>query len=125
MEGVPPQRDPLALDKEPCGSSATAPSISWSSGSSVIRLRCSAHRRPRCGSAWPAAARAAGGVRTILEGLQRDVLPFTSRDSHPRFFGFIPFSSTWPGALGDLIASACNLYAGFWMESAGPRAIRN
>jgi aromatic-L-amino-acid/L-tryptophan decarboxylase len=55
----------------------------------------------------------------ILEQLHRDVLPFASRDGHPRFFGFIPFAGTWPGALGDLIASACNLYAGSWMESAG------
>ncbi len=55
----------------------------------------------------------------ILERLERDVLPFASRDGHPRFFGFVPFSGTWPGALGDLIASGSNLYAGSWMESAG------
>jgi glutamate/tyrosine decarboxylase-like PLP-dependent enzyme len=55
----------------------------------------------------------------IFAGLERDVLPFASRDGHPRFFGFIPFAGTWPGALGDLIASACNLYGGSWMESAG------
>ena len=55
----------------------------------------------------------------LLAGLERDVLPFASRDGHPRFFGFVPFAGTWPGALGDLIASACNLYAGSWMESAG------
>ncbi|MEA2195087.1 MAG: aromatic-L-amino-acid/L-tryptophan decarboxylase, partial [Solirubrobacteraceae bacterium] len=47
-------------------------------------------------------------------------LPFMSRGDHPGFFAFIPFSGTWPGALGDLIASACNVYAGSWMESAGP-----
>jgi aromatic-L-amino-acid/L-tryptophan decarboxylase len=55
----------------------------------------------------------------LLAGLERDVLPFASRDGHPSFFGFIPFAATWPGALGDLIASACNLYTGSWMESAG------
>ena len=59
----------------------------------------------------------------ILEGLERDVLPFASRDGHPRFFGFVPFAGTWPGALGDLIASACNHYAGSWMESAGPSQV--
>jgi glutamate/tyrosine decarboxylase-like PLP-dependent enzyme len=59
----------------------------------------------------------------ILEELERDVLPFASRDGHPRFFGFVPFAGTWPGALGDLIASACNLYAGSWMESAGPSQV--
>jgi len=55
----------------------------------------------------------------ILRQLDRDVLPYASRD-HPGFFAFIPFGGTWPGALGDLIASACNVYAGSWMESAGP-----
>ena len=55
----------------------------------------------------------------ILERLERDVLPFASRDGHPRFFGFVPFAGTWPGALGDLVASGSNLYAGSWMESAG------
>jgi len=59
----------------------------------------------------------------ILAALDRDVLPFVSRDGHPRFFGFVPFAGTWPGALGDLIASACNLYTGSWMESAGPSQV--
>jgi len=58
----------------------------------------------------------------ILQQLDRDVLPFASRE-HPGFFAFIPFAGTWPGALGDLIASACNVYAGSWMESAGPSRI--
>ena len=43
-----------------------------------------------------------------------------SRGDHPGFLAFIPFCGTWPGALGDFIASACNVYAGSWMESAGP-----
>jgi len=56
----------------------------------------------------------------VLAGLFRNVIPFASRSAHPRFFAFVPFAGTWPGALGDFIASACNLYAGSWMESAGP-----
>lgn len=56
----------------------------------------------------------------ILRRLKEDVLPFTSRGDHPGFFAFIPFSGTWPGALGDFIASACNVFAGSWMEAAGP-----
>lgn len=56
----------------------------------------------------------------ILERLDRDVLPFMSRGDHPGFLAFVPFCGTWPGALGDFIASACNIYAGSWMESAGP-----
>ncbi|MDQ2984195.1 MAG: aminotransferase class I/II-fold pyridoxal phosphate-dependent enzyme [Actinomycetota bacterium] len=56
----------------------------------------------------------------ILEQLNDHVLPFRSRVDHPAFFGFIPGAGTWPGALGDFIASASNVYAGSWMESAGP-----
>jgi aromatic-L-amino-acid/L-tryptophan decarboxylase len=55
----------------------------------------------------------------ILATLASDVLPFGSRVFHPSFFAFIPGSGTWPGALGDLVASAANVYAGSWMESAG------
>jgi glutamate/tyrosine decarboxylase-like PLP-dependent enzyme len=62
-------------------------------------------------------------VERILERLAEDVLPFRSRVDHPRFFAFIPGSGTWPGALGDFIASACNIYAGSWMESAGPSQV--
>ena len=56
----------------------------------------------------------------LLRRLSEDVLPFTSRGDHPGFFAFVPFAGTWPGALGDFIASACNVYAGSWMEAAGP-----
>jgi aromatic-L-amino-acid decarboxylase len=59
----------------------------------------------------------------VLAQLERDVLPFTSRGAHPGFFAFIPFATTWPGALGDFIASACNVYGGSWMESAGPSQV--
>jgi aromatic-L-amino-acid/L-tryptophan decarboxylase len=56
----------------------------------------------------------------LLQRLLDDVLPFASRGDHPGFFAFVPFAATWPGALGDFVASACNVYAGSWMEAAGP-----
>ncbi|HET7145593.1 MAG TPA: aminotransferase class I/II-fold pyridoxal phosphate-dependent enzyme [Gaiellaceae bacterium] len=55
-----------------------------------------------------------------LKTLFDDVLPFTSRAAHPRFFAYVPFAGTWPAALGDFVASACNVYAGSWQEAAGP-----
>jgi aromatic-L-amino-acid decarboxylase len=124
VEGVPPQRDPLALDKEAMrqlGYRTVDLLVEWLERESPPLQRASpAEMRKRLAGPPPEQPEA---FETILEGLERDVLPFTSRDSHPRFFGFIPFSSTWPGALGDLIASACNLYAGSWMESAGPSQV--
>ena len=57
---------------------------------------------------------------TLLERLDRDVLPFVGHFDHPRFFGYIPGAGTWPAALGDLIAAATNIDGGAWRESAGP-----
>ena len=56
----------------------------------------------------------------LLGELEEHVLPYTSRCDHPRYFAFIPACGTFPAALGDFIASALNIYAGSWMESAGP-----
>src|SRR4051812_43212109 len=55
-----------------------------------------------------------------LGTLLDDVLPFTSNGAHPRFFAYVPFAGTWPGALGDFVASAANVYSGSWQEGAGP-----
>jgi aromatic-L-amino-acid decarboxylase len=57
---------------------------------------------------------------SLLARLDQDVLPFVGHFDHPRFFGYIPGAGTWPAALGDLIASATNIDAGAWRESAGP-----
>src|ERR1017187_5212774 len=59
---------------------------------------------------WPA----------LLEQLSEDVLGPMSRLAHPGYFAFIPASSTFPGALGDLIASALDIDVGSWMSAAGP-----
>jgi aromatic-L-amino-acid/L-tryptophan decarboxylase len=59
----------------------------------------------------------------VLAQLQADVLPFMSRCDHPRYFAFIPSCQTFPGAVGDFIASALNVYMGSWMEAAGPSQV--
>ncbi|MDQ6709635.1 MAG: aminotransferase class V-fold PLP-dependent enzyme [Candidatus Dormibacteraeota bacterium] len=59
----------------------------------------------------------------VLAGLVRDVLPFTARYDHPGYLAFVPGFGTWPAALGDFIASACNLYGGSWKEGAGPSQV--
>jgi glutamate/tyrosine decarboxylase-like PLP-dependent enzyme len=59
----------------------------------------------------------------ILEGLERDVLPYVARIGHPGYLAFIPGEGTWPGALGDLIASALNVDTCWWLGSAGPSAL--
>src|SRR5689334_6778162 len=62
-------------------------------------------------------------LEEVFARLADDVLPFRSRVDHPRFLAFIPGSGTWPAALADFVASACNVYAGSWMESAGPSQV--
>src|SRR5438552_10461529 len=59
----------------------------------------------------------------ILDGLERDVLPFVARISHPGYLAFIPGEGTWPGALGDLIASALNIDTCWWLGASGPSAL--
>jgi glutamate/tyrosine decarboxylase-like PLP-dependent enzyme len=59
----------------------------------------------------------------LLERLRTDVLANMERSFHPSFFAFIPSNGTWPGALGDFIAAAMNIYVGHWMESAGPSQV--
>jgi glutamate/tyrosine decarboxylase-like PLP-dependent enzyme len=59
----------------------------------------------------------------VLERLERDVLPHVARLGHPGYLAFIPGEGTWPGALGDLIASALNLDTCWWLGSSGPSAL--
>jgi aromatic-L-amino-acid decarboxylase len=59
----------------------------------------------------------------ILATLERDVLPFVARISHPGYLAYIPGEGTWPGALGDLIASALNVDTCWWLGASGPSAL--
>jgi aromatic-L-amino-acid decarboxylase len=70
-----------------------------------------------------AAPEAPQAFDAVLARLSQDVLPYMNRADHPRFFAFIPSCQTFPGALGDFIASALNVYVGSWMEAAGPSQV--
>ena len=56
----------------------------------------------------------------VLERVAREILPFAARIDHPRFFGFIPSSSTWPGVLADFMAAGYNINQCTWLTSSGP-----
>src|SRR5215207_6313497 len=58
-------------------------------------------------------------VDGLLRQLQEDVLPYALRMDHPRTFAYITSCGTWPGVLGDFIASGCNHVATFWKTAAG------
>ena len=59
----------------------------------------------------------------VVERIAREVLPITARHDHPRFFGFIPSSPTWPGILADYLASGFNINQATWLSASGPTQI--
>jgi aromatic-L-amino-acid decarboxylase len=69
------------------------------------------------------APEAPGDFDAILGDLRENVFPFMSRLDHPGYFAFIPACGTWPGVLGDFLAAGMNIYAGTWMEAAGPSQV--
>ncbi len=56
----------------------------------------------------------------LMVHMRDEVLQWGSRLSHPGYFAYIPACSTFPAALGDLIASAMDIDASLWMSAAGP-----
>ena len=117
--------DPLALDPETMrqlGYRTVDMLVEWLNdvGAPPLRRASPAEMQARLGGAPPEKPEP---CEDILDGLRRDVLPFMSRGDHPGFFAFIPFCGTWPGALGDFVAAAANVYAGSWMESPGPTQV--
>jgi aromatic-L-amino-acid decarboxylase len=122
--GPQPQDDPLALDREnmrELGHRVVDLLVDrlLDEGAPLRRASPEAMRERLAGPPPAGPQR----LEDVLERLEREVLPYRSRVDHPRFLAFIPGSGTWPGALADLVASACNVYAGSWMESAGPSQI--
>jgi aromatic-L-amino-acid decarboxylase len=59
----------------------------------------------------------------LMTRTERDILGPISRLAHPGYFAFIPAACTFPGALGDLIASALDIDVGSWMSAAGPTQV--
>ena len=55
----------------------------------------------------------------VLTQVARDVLPFAARLDHPRFFGFVPSSPTWPGVVADFLAAGFNINSCTWLVSSG------
>jgi glutamate/tyrosine decarboxylase-like PLP-dependent enzyme len=122
--GRPRHEDPLALDRETMrqqGYRVVDLLVDrLLEDDAPLRRATPAEMRERLAGPPPAEAQP---LDDVLARLEHDVLPFRSRVDHPRFLAFIPGSGTWPGALADFVASACNVYAGSWMESAGPSQV--
>ncbi|MYE12529.1 MAG: aminotransferase class I/II-fold pyridoxal phosphate-dependent enzyme [Gammaproteobacteria bacterium] len=59
----------------------------------------------------------------VVEQVMREVLPYAARLDHPRFFGFVPSSPTWPGVLADFLAAGFNINSCTWLVSSGTSQI--
>ncbi len=49
-----------------------------------------------------------------------EVLGLTLRVDHPRCFGFVPSSPTWPSVVADFLAAGYNVNACNWLVASGP-----
>ena len=58
-------------------------------------------------------------AQEVLEQAVRDVLPYAARLDHPRFFGFVPSSPTWPGIVADFLSAGFNINSCTWLVSSG------
>jgi glutamate/tyrosine decarboxylase-like PLP-dependent enzyme len=80
----------------------------------VLRRASPAEMRERLGGAPPEQG---AGLDAVLARVIEDVLPYQAGTNHPGYFAFIPYFTTWPAALAELIAAAINVSPWAWMES--------
>jgi glutamate/tyrosine decarboxylase-like PLP-dependent enzyme len=85
--------------------------------SPVVRRATRAEMTARLDAPPPSAGRPFGEV---LAELRDDIAPVRSRTDHPGYLAFVPGNGTFPGALGDFVASALNIICDSWLESGGP-----
>ena len=55
----------------------------------------------------------------VLEQAVVEILPYATRLDHPRCFGFVPTSPTWPGVVADFLCAGFNLNAATWLTASG------
>ena len=55
----------------------------------------------------------------VLEQAVADILPLSLRLDHPRCFGFVPSSPTWPGVVADFLAAGYNVNSCNWLVASG------
>jgi aromatic-L-amino-acid/L-tryptophan decarboxylase len=80
----------------------------------VLRRASPAEMRERLGGAPPEQG---AGLDAVLARVIDDVLPYQAGTNHPGYFAFIPYFTTWPAALAELIAAAANVSPWAWLES--------
>lgn len=59
----------------------------------------------------------------VLRLFDEAVVGRSVRVNHPRFVAFVPSAPTLVSVFGDWLAAAANLFAGVWLEGAGPAQV--
>ncbi|MEP6572913.1 MAG: pyridoxal-dependent decarboxylase [Gemmatimonadota bacterium] len=59
----------------------------------------------------------------LIGTLETEILPYHTREPHPGFVAYVQSCSSFPGIMGDWIASGFNFFAGFWAVAPGPTAL--
>ena len=59
----------------------------------------------------------------VIERAAREILPYSTRLDHPRCFGFVPSSPTWPGVLADFMAAGYHINQCTWLVASGPSEV--
>ena len=59
----------------------------------------------------------------VIERAAREILPYSTRLDHPRCFGFVPSSPTWPGVVADFVAAGYHINECTWLVASGPSYI--
>ena len=62
-------------------------------------------------------------AKGVVEQAAHEIFPYGARLGHPRCFGFIPSSPTWPGIIADFLAAGYNLNAVTWLTASGPSQV--
>src|SRR3954452_10067328 len=69
------------------------------------------------------APEAPGDPDAALDRLFEEILPWTTRPIHPRFFARVSGPSNYVGVLADAVASGWNLLGTSWVASSGPSTV--
>jgi aromatic-L-amino-acid/L-tryptophan decarboxylase len=111
---------PLAMDLEAmrrtgyAAVDALAARLADPEADPVLRRASPAEMKARLGGPAPEQG---AGLDAVLARVIDDVLPYAARTNHPGYFAFIPYFTTWPAAVAELIATAANVSPWAWMES--------
>ncbi len=62
-------------------------------------------------------------IDAVLQRVEQDVLGNMMHVDHRRFFAFIPSPSNYVSVMADALATGFNVFAGTWLEGAGPAQI--